>query len=179
MSPHPAIASWVRAASLAIGLSSASLVFAYPRPGETSDISVHPNGSPVPNFSYVGAISSDGNSIGFQSYAPDLVPNDTNHAFDEFVRRLDTGTVTRADVASDGTEGIGELQYPNLFNSLTSMAMNQDGRYVAFISHASNLVPNDTNNDWDLFVHDTLTGATELISANSVSPSISADGRFV
>ena len=58
---------------------------------------------------------------------------------------------------------------------------------MAFDSSASNLVPGDTNRQ-DVFVHDRLTGTTELVSMDSVgiqgngwsySPAISADGRFV
>lgn len=67
-------------------------------------------------------------------------------------------------------------------------SMSADGRFVAFYSDASNLVPNDNNNETDVFVRDRLAGTTELISVstdgvqgNDVShdPSISADGRFV
>ena len=67
-------------------------------------------------------------------------------------------------------------------------AISADGRYVAFRSHASNLVSGDTNNLDDIFVRDRQNGTTERISvaydeskANGVSnyPSLSADGRFV
>jgi hypothetical protein len=67
-------------------------------------------------------------------------------------------------------------------------AINGDGRYVAFLSEASNLVPDDTNNVWDIFVHDRQTGVTERVSVDSagfegngdsLSPSISSDARYV
>ncbi len=70
----------------------------------------------------------------------------------------------------------------------SSPAISADGRYVAFQSGASNLVPEDTNDVGDIFVHDRQTGTTELISlaedgsqANDASgePGISADGRWV
>ena len=74
--------------------------------------------------------------------------------------------------------------------------MSADGRYVAFVSDAYNLVPDDTNycegfyspSCPDIFVHDGLTGQTERISVasdgtesnmNSGAPSISANGRYV
>ena len=66
--------------------------------------------------------------------------------------------------------------------------MSADGRYVAFGSDASNLVPGDTNHAGDVFVRDRRSGTTERVSvatggtqANgaSVSPAISADGRYV
>lgn len=68
--------------------------------------------------------------------------------------------------------------------------MSADGRYVAFRSSSSDLVPGDTNATSDIFVRDRLNGTTERLSlssakaqANGVSGifgiSISADGRFV
>jgi Tol biopolymer transport system component len=71
-----------------------------------------------------------------------------------------------------------------------SAAMSADGRYTAFVSFASNLVPGDTNDGCDVFVRDNSTGAVELASVSSSEgqvvaqscfgrPAISADGRFV
>lgn len=69
-----------------------------------------------------------------------------------------------------------------------TMSLSGDGRYVAFDSTASNLVPNDTNASVDIFVRDLSEGVTtrvSLISAggqanyHSSNPAISADGRFV
>jgi Tol biopolymer transport system component len=66
--------------------------------------------------------------------------------------------------------------------------ISQDGRYVAFASTATNLVTGDTNSMWDVFVRDRHTGTTSRVSvktggtegnADSYSPSISADGRYV
>jgi Ca2+-binding RTX toxin-like protein len=66
--------------------------------------------------------------------------------------------------------------------------MSANGRYMAFFSPASNLVPNDTNGEWDIFVRDLQAGTTERVSVDSSGqqangggsePSISADGRYV
>ena len=66
--------------------------------------------------------------------------------------------------------------------------VSADGRFVAFDSAASNLVPGDTNGNTDVFVHDTQTGVVERVSMawngneardDSRCPSISADGRMV
>jgi len=70
--------------------------------------------------------------------------------------------------------------------------ISADGRFVAFTSIASNLVPGDFNGSADVFIKDTLTGETSKISADSAgnlgngnwasgssSPAISADGRYV
>ncbi|MBP2227849.1 Tol biopolymer transport system component/Ca2+-binding RTX toxin-like protein [Azospirillum agricola] len=96
-----------------------------------------------------------------------------------FVRDLQTGTVTLASAAADGTAG-------NLSGSAT--ALSQDGRYVVFTSSASNLVAGDTNGQSDVFVKDMQTGA--IVRASTASDgtqgndrstlgSVSADGRFV
>ena len=82
-------------------------------------------------------------------------------------------------VSSSGSQG-------NLYSSYPSISA--DGRFVAFSSLADNLVANDTNGTWDVFVHDRETGETMIVSVSSSgvqgngfsqSPSISADGRFV
>jgi hypothetical protein len=88
-------------------------------------------------------------------------------------------TTRRVSVATDGTQGN---------NPPGSPSISADGRYVAFESDASNLVSGDTNNATDIFVYDTVTNTTRRLSVASdgtqgndpsVSPSISADGRYV
>src|SRR5262249_20879225 len=75
------------------------------------------------------------------------------------------------------------------------LAISANGRFVAFTSEASNLVPGDTNQHEDVFVHDRLAGTTQLVSVSSSGQqgngdsgsvggveggvAISADGRFV
>lgn len=75
--------------------------------------------------------------------------------------------------------------------NLTSQHMpsiSLDGRYVAFNSAASNLVPNDTNNSFDAFVYDRNTNIIERVSVSnsgvagdnhSFATHISANGRYV
>lgn len=69
-----------------------------------------------------------------------------------------------------------------------SLAISQDGRFVAFVSHSSNLDPLDGNQVADVFVRDRLTGQTQLVSKAlpggagngwSEEPAISSDGRYV
>ncbi len=129
-------------------------------------------------------LSADGRYVAFSSRASNLVPDDTNETDDVFVRDRATGTTERASVASDGTQGNGESVTPSI---------SGDGRYVTFTAVASNLVPNDSNNDRDVFVHDRLSGVTELASVASdgtqgnftsgglgAGPArITADGRYV
>jgi hypothetical protein len=147
--------------------------------GTTTRVSVASDGAQSNGISESPAISADGRFVSFESFATNLVAGDTNGAFDIFVHDLQSGATTRVSVASDGAQGNSDSR---------PSSINGDGRFVAFVSYASNLVPNDTNNDADAFVHDRQTGATTRSSvasdgsqANSGSarPSISTDGRFV
>jgi hypothetical protein len=81
--------------------------------------------------------------VAFYSDSPNLVPDDTNGKFDAFVRDTAAGKTTRVSVGADGMQGNGLGVFP---------ALSADGRYVAFYSDASNLVPDDTNNAFDIFV---------------------------
>jgi uncharacterized repeat protein (TIGR01451 family) len=94
--------------------------------------------------SYEASISADGRYVAFQSAASNLVANDTNSLWDVFVRDRQTNTTTRVSVHSAGTQATGG---PSRFPSISA-----DGRYVAFQSEATNLVANDTNSLWDIFV---------------------------
>jgi hypothetical protein len=84
------------------------------------------------------------------------------------------------------TQGNGPSGAPTF--SLSGPSVSQSGRFVAFSSDATNLVPDDTNGLTDVFVHDHVTGSTERVSIGalgfqgdtaSYDPSISDDGRFV
>ena len=131
------------------------------------------------SYSRRASISADGRFVAFYSNASNIVPGDTNNTDDIFVRDRLTNTTTRVSVDSAGNQGNSESYSPSI---------SADGRFVAFESLASNLVPGDTNGNTDIFVRDTLSNTTTLVSFdsagnpgndNSYSPSISADGRFV
>ena len=143
--------------------------------GQTWRISAASDGSPSNAGGQRPVISADGRYVAFWSGATNLVANDTNGMADVFVRDRQTGLTTLISVASDGTQGNEWAQ--------TSFAFSADGRYVAFISRASNLVSGDTNNWDDVFVHDRLNRTTERVSGaipqNCVSLSMSADGRLI
>lgn len=147
--------------------------------GTTTLVSLDSSGIPANSYSNFTSISADGRFVAFESQASNLVPGDTNSTWDIFVRDRLTGTTTRASVDSSGIEGNAGSLKPSL---------SGDGRYVAFESDATNLVPGDTNGQSDVFVHDLVTGATARASVGSVGtqgnlasyfPSISADGRHV
>src|SRR4028119_1945795 len=125
------------------------------------------------------SISADGRFVAFDSNASNFVPGDTNNNNGIFVRDTLTNTTTGVSVDSAGNQGNRSSLGPSI---------SADGRFVAFSSDASNFVPGDTNSTEDIFVRDTLTNTTTLVSVDSAGnqanmgsedPSISADGRFV
>ena len=127
-------------------------------------------------------VSTNGRYVVFESDASDLVPNDTNGLTDIFERDLVAGTTTLISVATNGGSGNGISLYP---------VMTPDGRYVAFLSLAANLVPGDANGIEDVFVRDTVNGTTTLASVGAAprtgdtstyfmdTPAITPDGRYV
>ena len=147
--------------------------------GQTSLVSVSSDGTQGNNQSYGPFISADGRYVAFWSPASNLVSGDTNGKYDVFLRDRQTGETTMASVASDGTQGNSDSQYPSL---------SADGSCIAFYSSASNLVPGDTNGKGDVFVRDRQTGEIERVSVasdgtqgngGSTYPSVSLDARYV
>ena len=122
-------------------------------------------------------ISSDGRFVVFGSNASNLVPEDTNGYADIFLKDLETGAIERISVSASGAQS-------NSFNS--SPTISGDGRYVAFLSHATNLSQVNPPGFTNLYVKDRLTGATVWSSdipnfgdAAEVDAAISQDGRYV
>jgi Tol biopolymer transport system component len=147
--------------------------------GETVRVSVATGGGQGSGDSLVPRISDDGNLIVFRSNSFELVPNDANGVDDIFLRDVAAGTTTRISVSISGGDGDLPSQVP---------AISGDGRFVAFSSSATNLVPGDANNVTDTFIRDRVLGTTTRISVSTTggeadascsSPSISRDGRFI
>lgn len=144
------------------------------RTGAIERVSVASDGTQADAFSLLPDISADGRYVGFSSGATNLVPGDTNGRSDVFVRDRSTGKTERVSVASGAVQADGSSRDP---------AISADGRFVAFDSDGTNLVPGDTNGHVDVFVRDRQTGTTEMVPApegtEGGTPSISADGRMV
>jgi hypothetical protein len=149
------------------------------RAGQTRLVSVSSAGAQGNGPSHPVGLSTGGRYVGFFSEASNLLPGDTNEAGDVFVRDMTTATTVRASVSSDGAEGNARS---------VGGSMSADGRYVAFYTPASNLVPGDTNDVDDVFVRDMRTGTTERVSLSSGGTEgnaasqvslISASGRYV
>lgn len=146
--------------------------------GITSRVSVTSAGAQGAGESLNPSVSADGRFVAFDSFAP-LVAGDTNGAQDIFVHDRQTGTTSRVSVSSSGAQAN---------NVSTSAAISADGRHVAFVSGATNLVAGDVNAKDDIFLHDRQTGETTLVSVSSsgtqgnldsATPAISSDGRIV
>ncbi len=147
--------------------------------GMTTRVSVDSNGAQGNSSSYESSISADGRYIAFASYATNLVAGDTNGVWDVFVHDMQTGMTTRVSVDSNGAQGDSSSNDPSI---------SADGRYIAFFSNATNLVTDDTNGWYDIFMHDMQTGMTTRVSVDSSGvqgnhdsavASISADGRYI
>ena len=127
--------------------------FIYDRVEQTVElISLAPDGSQANNSSGSGSISGDGRYVTFASFASNLVPNDTNEQRDIFIYDRVNQTTELVSTASDAAIANG--------NSYFSV-VNDNGRYVAFESDASNLVANDTNGQRDIFIRDRLNQTIE------------------
>ena len=139
-----------------------------------------PGGNQTNDHSQSVAMSADGRYVAVQSFATNFVPDDTNNRGDIFRIDLQTLAAIRVSMSTAGAQANGTSWGP--------MAISADGRIVAFLSEASNLVPGDTNGVTDVFVRNIQTGTTTRVSVgpngvegnnHAFQPSISADGRFV
>ena len=152
--------------------------------GDTTLVSVDSSGVQANAFSSYGppSVSADGRYVAFVSDSSNLVPNDTNNFRDVFVRDLREGTTQRVSVSSSGTQA-NEAIYGY------GVSISADGRHVAFLSLASNLVEDDTNGFVDVFVRDLQEDTTQRVSVGTSGTqanqssfghlSVSADGRYV
>ena len=175
------VAFWSLANNLVPGDTNGHAdVFLYDRQTDLIErVSVAADGSQGDQSSYVPSISDDGRFVAFHSYASNLVPGDTSGDCDVFVYDRQTDSIERVSVAANGSQANVASYCPSI---------SADGRYVAFYSHASNLVPGDTNDCIDIFTYDRWTDSIERVSLasdgsqadeGSYAPSISADGRYV
>jgi Ca2+-binding RTX toxin-like protein len=128
------------------------------------------NGSSI-NYTLTPAFTTDSTKAIFNSWASNLVPDDTNPGVDHFYKDLTDGSITRV-VPS------GPVPY-------LSPAYSPDGTKMAFLSYATDLVPNDTNNKADIFIQNLIDGTIIRVSTDSagnqsnglsMSPIFSPDG---
>jgi Tol biopolymer transport system component len=150
-------------------------------------VSLTPEGRSGNGASSDPAVSSDGRWVAFTSAASDLVAGDTNGVDDVFVRDMTSGVTVLASAGAAGNPGNGPSTSPKL---------STDGRYVAFLSRATNLAAGATNALGDIFVRDLTTGSVIWAGRNlqtvlnglgnpaerrvaCESPVLSDNGRYV
>lgn len=137
--------------------------------GVTTLVSIDATGTKGGNHnSLASAISADGKVVTYASVASDLVPNDSNGRIDVFARNLQAGTTALVTMNFSGTGG-GNGDSSNMQGGgVIAPLISRDGRFVAFLSHATDLVNlPDTNDGADVFVRDLVSGITTLVSRNA------------
>jgi hypothetical protein len=146
--------------------------------GTTTRVSVGTGGTEANDRSDEPHLSVFGEIIAFTSDATNLVPGDTNGFDDVFVHDRIGNITTRVSVSTGGAQGTNDSWAPKL---------TADGHYVLFTSRAG-LVPQDTNNKIDIYLHDRNTGVTSVVSdaydgtignGHAFQSSISPDGTHV
>ncbi|MCA9309980.1 MAG: hypothetical protein KDA21_02175, partial [Phycisphaerales bacterium] len=152
-------------------------------------------GVPANGHCFRPSISADGRFVAFESLATNLDPSieDENATYDVFVHDRDvSGSGNFDQPGNRATYLVSRSNFGDQGNQISWDArLNADGSVVVFGSYASNLVPGDSNERFDIFRREWLpdgTGFTELVSRSmtgsvandhSFSPSISDDGAQV
>jgi Tol biopolymer transport system component len=151
--------------------------------GTVECVSLATGGAPADGASEGVAVSGDGRYVVFASTATNLIEGeqlaDAARVWDLYRRDRVAGAIVRVSASPAGLKGNAHSFAP---------VISADGRYVAFTSHASNLIASDTNGCPDVFVRDVQSGTTVRVSTglgggeptgDSLRPSISSDGRYV
>ena len=165
--------------ALAVATSAMVLSDASEGVGTTVRVSVTASGEQLNGRSlvYPGGMTPDGRYVAFSTEASNLYPGDYDSISEVAVKDTLTGAVDLVSVSSGGVPGTGQFA-----------DISADGRFVAFWSSSSNLVPGDTNGDGDAFLRDRQADTTILVGLSptggqstngSEAPSVSDDGRFV
>ena len=161
-------------------LRSGDLIYLFDRTTSSLEpISVSNTGELANAHSDSASASSDGEWIAFSSFANNIVPNDTDNFADVFLYNRTTRTVESISIAATGVQGNNDSEEPSI---------SSDGRYVAFVSDASNLVVNDRNGLGDAFLYDRITRSIQRVNVSSSGaesngftfpPAISGNGRYI
>ena len=150
-------------------------------PGLIERVSVATDGSEADHASWFPSLSADGRLLAFASAAGNLTPQSTTGLPAVYVLDLESGKL----------QYVASLAIPNqFFNDIgpPPLALSANGRYLVFVSGASDLVADDNNGVADVFRRDLVSGETIRISvdsdgiegfAASSQPAISGDGRYV
>ncbi|MCB0221706.1 MAG: hypothetical protein KDH09_18560 [Chrysiogenetes bacterium] len=160
--------------------STMQLVLTDLKTGEIVLVSRTPQNKPANGNSGEPAISRGGRYVVFSSDATDMTDTQNTHGGAEvFLYDRETSTVTQVSTTTIGRAPDGPSMHPSI---------SDNGRYVAFESAATNLVPGDTNRSNDMFVLDRESSLIERTTVDAdgnelegdcIAGRISNDGRFV
>ncbi len=123
----------------------------------TERVSIRTDGVEGSDHSLQASLSANANVVSFNSRSSEFVEGNSNGVDDVFVLTVNTGNIIRVSVDSMGNEA-DDISF---FSDISD-----DGNIVTFASKATNLVSNDTNNLWDVFVHYLSSGKTVRLSVN-------------
>ena len=112
--------------------------------GTTTRVSVDSTGAQANGVSRNARISGNGRFVTFTSEATNLRPADTAGLADVFLHDRLTGVTSHV---SSGPNGAASAHS-------TTGDIGGDGRFVSYSTSSWNIVPDDTNNAWDIFVND-------------------------
>nr|WP_017200485.1 S-layer homology domain-containing protein [Arthrobacter sp. M2012083] len=150
-----------------------------PGSGGVEIVSFIPNDTPGNRDFYLPSISGNGQFVAFTSAVPGLVSGDENSVDDVFVKDMSSGTVRLVSATPQGQPGDLRSDGP---------AISADGKFVAFVSDATNLSNAFLPGTQDIYIRDLTGDSTQLVSATpsgnrgnggSLAASVSSDGRFV
>ena len=146
------------------------------------------NGTLFNDNSWNSYVSADGKFVAFESFASNIGLGANGHEDEVYLYNVATKALSLVSKTAKGVVANGDDN--------GAPVLSADGRYVVFISAATNLVPGATSGRDQIYWKDTVTGQLKLVSsdANGAAgngtcsfntpeglsyPAVSADGRFV
>ncbi|MCD5315026.1 TolB family protein [Kineosporia babensis] len=166
--------------ALAVTALAASPALAAPVPGNTEVVAISPDGQAQDGQTWHPQITPDGRYVVFDSSARNLTATpEGGSSWDVFVKDLKTRKITKVSTGLNGQPANDDSLFPDI---------TPDGRYVVFVSAATNLVAGDDTSVRanEIFVKDLKTGRTTKVISENLgddgnfdSPTISADGNTI
>ncbi len=133
-------------------------IYVYDREAGTVDFISDNNSSTARGHSFNPSISDDGRYVAYHSMADDLVAGDTNERMDVFVFDRQTRQTERVSLTQGGAQ---------TNNDSLEASISNDGRFVSYSSEATNIAPQDTDANQDIYVYDRQNDTTQLVSLRS------------
>lgn len=148
-------------------------VFVRDRNGYTTLISVTADGTSGNGASFNPAISASGRYVAFQSFATNLTDNDQNRSIDIYLRDRQEAETELISITDEGLQGDNAAEY-----GYSSVAVSDDGRYVAFSYDRLPIPGHPTNGGPYVYVRDRQENRIRMI-AQGTFPALSGDGRYL